>query len=67
MGAGHISCPCWSAAIAVANQLGSSEQETLAAFITGFEVMARAHYKKAVEVPYVSWSAGSFRSAFATA
>ena len=41
MGAGHISCPCWSAAIAVANQLGSSEQETLAAFITGFEVMAR--------------------------
>jgi len=41
MGAGHISCPCWAAAIAVANQLGSSEQETLAAFITGFEVMAR--------------------------
>jgi 2-methylcitrate dehydratase PrpD len=41
MGAGHISCPCWSAAIAVANQLGSTEQETLAAFITGFEVMAR--------------------------
>ncbi len=41
MGAGHISCPCWSAAIAVANQLDSSEQETLAAFITGFEVMAR--------------------------
>jgi 2-methylcitrate dehydratase PrpD len=41
MGAGHISCPCWSAAIAVANELGSSETETLAAFITGFEVMAR--------------------------
>ena len=41
MGAGHISCPCWATAIAVANQLESSEQETLAAFITGFEVMAR--------------------------
>ena len=41
MGAGHVSCPCWSTAFALANQLGSSEQETLAAFITGFEVMAR--------------------------
>ncbi len=41
MGAGHISCPCWSAAFAVANELGSSERDTLAAFITGFEVMAR--------------------------
>jgi 2-methylcitrate dehydratase PrpD len=41
MGAGHISCPCWSAAIAVANQVGANERETLAAFITGFEVMAR--------------------------
>ena len=41
MGAGHISCPCWSAAIAVANQVGANEQDTLAAFITGFEVMAR--------------------------
>jgi 2-methylcitrate dehydratase PrpD len=41
MGAGHISCPCWSAAFAVANEMGSSELDTLAAFITGFEVMAR--------------------------
>ena len=41
MGAGHISCPCWSTAIAMANHLGSSEADTLAAFITGFEVMAR--------------------------
>jgi 2-methylcitrate dehydratase PrpD len=41
MGAGHVSCPCWSAALALASHLGSSEQETLAAFITGFEVMAR--------------------------
>jgi len=41
MGGGHISCPCWSAALALAGHLGSSEKETLAAFITGFEVMAR--------------------------
>ncbi len=41
MGAGHISCPCWSAALAIANQLDASEEDTLAAFITGFEVMAR--------------------------
>ena len=41
MGAGHISCPCWSAAIAVANHVGANEHDTLAAFITGFEVMAR--------------------------
>ncbi len=41
MGAGHISCPCWSTAIAVANEVGASEADTLAAFITGFEVMAR--------------------------
>ena len=41
MGAGHISCPCWSTAFALANELKSGEQATLAAFITGFEVMAR--------------------------
>lgn len=41
MGAGHISCPCWSTAIAMANELGSTEADTLKAFITGFEVMAR--------------------------
>ena len=41
MGAGHVSCPCWSAALALAGHLGSGEEETLAAFITGFEVMAR--------------------------
>ena len=41
MGAGHISCPCWSAAFAVANQVGATATDTLAAFITGFEVMAR--------------------------
>jgi 2-methylcitrate dehydratase PrpD len=41
MGAGHVSCPCWSAALALAGHLGRDEQETLAAFITGFEIMAR--------------------------
>ncbi len=41
MGAGHISCVCGTAALAVAGQLGSSEKDTLAAYITGFEVMAR--------------------------
>jgi 2-methylcitrate dehydratase PrpD len=41
MGAGHISCVCGTAALALAGQLGSSEKDTLAAFITGFEVMAR--------------------------
>ena len=41
MGAGHIGCPCWSTAFALANELRASEQATLAAFITGFEVMAR--------------------------
>src|SRR5688572_16564472 len=41
MGAGHVSCPCWSAALAVASHLDAGEKETLAAFIAGFEVMAR--------------------------
>ncbi len=41
MGAGHISCVCGTAALAVAGQLGSSEKDMLAAYITGFEVMAR--------------------------
>ena len=41
MGAGHISCVCGTAALAMAGQLGSSEKDTLAAYITGFEVMAR--------------------------
>jgi 2-methylcitrate dehydratase PrpD len=41
MGAGHISCVCGTAALAMAGQLGSNEKDTLAAYITGFEVMAR--------------------------
>lgn len=41
MGAGHVSCVCATAALALAGQLDSSEKDTLAAYITGFEVMAR--------------------------
>lgn len=41
MGAGHISCPCLSTALAVGGHLGSGEKEILAAFVAGFEVMAR--------------------------
>jgi len=41
MGAGHISCVCGTAALALVGQLGGSEKDTLAAYITGFEVMAR--------------------------
>ncbi len=41
MGAGHISCVCGTATLALAGQLCSSEKDALAAFITGFEVMAR--------------------------
>jgi 2-methylcitrate dehydratase PrpD len=41
MGAGHVSCVCGTAALALAGQLDSSEKDTLAAYITGFEVMAR--------------------------
>jgi 2-methylcitrate dehydratase PrpD len=40
-GAGHPSGPCWSAALALAQEHGTSEKETLAAFITGFDVMAK--------------------------
>jgi 2-methylcitrate dehydratase PrpD len=40
-GAGHPGGPCWSAALALALEHGASEQDTLAAFITGFDVMAK--------------------------
>ena len=40
-GAGHPSGPCWSAALALALEHGAGEKETLAAFITGFDVMAK--------------------------
>ncbi len=41
MGAGHPSGPCWSTALALAEHLGFGEKDAIAAFITGFEVMAR--------------------------
>lgn len=40
-GAGHPSGPCWSAAIAVAQQEGSDAKAMVAAYIAGFEIMAR--------------------------
>jgi len=40
-GGGHISAPCWSAALAVACERELDEAAALGAFITGYEVMAR--------------------------
>ncbi|AIR70254.1 MmgE/PrpD family protein [Dickeya fangzhongdai] len=40
-GAGHPSAPCWSAALALAQAYHADEQQTLAAFIIGFDVMAK--------------------------
>ena len=40
-GAGHPSGPCWSTALALAMDGGADERDALAAFITGFEVMAK--------------------------
>lgn len=40
-GGGHISAPCWSAALAVAMQHGLDERAALLGFVTGYEVMAR--------------------------
>jgi 2-methylcitrate dehydratase PrpD len=40
-GAGHLSTPTWSATLAMAEHLGRTERDALAAFITGFEVAAR--------------------------
>lgn len=41
MGAGHLSGPCWSAALAMGQAHDACEQDVLSAFLTGFEVMAR--------------------------
>lgn len=41
MGAGHLSGPCWSAALAMGQEHDASEADILSAFLTGFEVMAR--------------------------
>ncbi|MGE4220573.1 MAG: MmgE/PrpD family protein [Alphaproteobacteria bacterium] len=38
---GHLSNPAWAAVLAVGRQLGASERDMLAAFITGFETAAR--------------------------
>ena len=40
-GAGHPSGPCWSTALAIAEEEGLDERSTLAAFITGFDVMSK--------------------------
>jgi 2-methylcitrate dehydratase PrpD len=40
-GSGHLSTPTWAATLAMAEHLGRSEHDALAAFITGFEVGAR--------------------------
>lgn len=40
-GCGHPSGPCWSAALAMAQQYQVGEDRALAAFVTGYEVMAR--------------------------
>ncbi len=40
-GCGHPSGPCWSSAMAMAQQYACDELTTLKAFVTGYEVMAR--------------------------
>lgn len=40
-GAGHPSGPIWSSALALAGHHDIAEKDTLSAFVTGFEVMAR--------------------------
>jgi 2-methylcitrate dehydratase PrpD len=40
-GAGHPSGPCWSTALALSEEFGYTEQQAIAAFIAGFEVMAK--------------------------
>ena len=40
-GAGHPGGPCWSSALALAQEHGATEKDTVAAFITGFDVMGK--------------------------
>lgn len=40
-GAGHPSGPCWSTALALSEEFGYTETQAIAAFIAGFEVMAK--------------------------
>lgn len=41
MGAGHVSGPCWSTALALAGEVGANAEKVTTAFLTGFEVMAK--------------------------
>lgn len=41
MGAGHPSGPCWSTALAIAQEEGQDELLVMKAFLTGYEVMTR--------------------------
>jgi len=41
LGAGHPGGPCWSTALAVAQEVGAEDDAAVGGFITGFEVMAR--------------------------
>ena len=40
-GAGHPSGVCWTTALALTEELGGSEQDAIAAFITGYEIMGK--------------------------
>jgi len=40
-GAGHPSGVCWSTALALTQELGATEKEAVAAFITGYEIMGK--------------------------
>ena len=40
-GAGHPSGVCWTTALALTEELGRSEKDAIAAFITGYEIMGK--------------------------
>lgn len=40
-GAGHPSGVCWSTALALTEELGGSEKDAIASFITGYEIMGK--------------------------
>jgi 2-methylcitrate dehydratase PrpD len=40
-GAGHPSGVCWTTALALTQELGGSEKDAIAAFITGYEIMGK--------------------------
>jgi 2-methylcitrate dehydratase PrpD len=41
MGGGHPSGPCWSTALAMAQEVDAGETDIIAAFLTGYEVMTK--------------------------